>query len=674
MEGAFSLTLLVIAAIVAGVFARVIANFFRVPSIIFLLLFGISLGGNGLGWIQPRFLGDGLGVIVSLSVALILFDGGLNLQLRELGKVSVSLRNLVTIGALISLIGGGIAAHWLSEFPWTIAFLYAALVVVTGPTVINPIVQAVGLDRRLATILEGEGVLIDAVGTVLAVVVLNVALNPDAGAVAVVQDLFVRVAIGASIGGGGGWFLATFLRRAEFLAEDTKGALVVATVLGLFGLAQELCSESGIMTVVVAGIVVRAAALSDQRAILKFKSQLTALMVSVLFILLAANLSIPSIFALGWDGVATVLFMMLVVRPVNVLVCTWNSSFTWRQKAFMAWCAPRGIVAASVASLFSIVLTERGINGGESIKALVFLTIAMTVFLQGLSAPWVARLLKLQAADASGMVIIGCNPLGILIARLLSNYGQRVTLVDTSAESCKQAQGYGLNAIVSNGLDAMALAEAGLDSVGTLIALTINTDVNLVLAQLAAQEFNPPQVFAVYTKDRTETSDDRKSDRKNERKPDRKKDIQQAFGARLPIKAWNQYISQQEIRIGEIALDDDIDNQLLRLNLLFGAGILLPLLFERKRPATSNKGLQIVPADMTWERGDQIFYLLHAPKALPASDPKTLDILPSFLPDVTDRDSSIPPPPTPPENTSGKTEDFLAMAREILKKVNGTPK
>ncbi|MEI6429806.1 MAG: cation:proton antiporter [Pseudanabaena sp. ELA607] len=657
MEGAFSLTLLVIAAIVAGVFARVIANFFRVPSIIFLLLFGICLGGNGLGWIQPRFLGDGLGVIVSLSVALILFDGGLNLQLRELSKVSVSLRNLVTIGALISLIGGGIAAHWLSEFPWTIAFLYAALVVVTGPTVINPIVQAVGLDRRLATILEGEGVLIDAVGTVLAVVVLNVALNPAAGAVAVVQDLFVRVAIGGGIGGGGGWLLAVFLRRAEFLAEDTKGALVVATVLGLFGLAQELCSESGIMTVVVAGIVVRAAAIPDQRAILKFKSQLTALMVSVLFILLSANLSIPSIFALGWDGVATVLFMMLVVRPINVLVSTWNSSFTWRQKAFMAWCAPRGIVAASVASLFSIVLTERGINGGESIKALVFLTIAMTVFLQGLSAPWVARLLQLRAADASGMVIIGCNPLGILIARLISNYGQRVTLVDTSAESCKQAQEYGLNAIVSNGLDAMALAEAGLDSVGTLIALTVNTDVNLVLAQVATQEFNPPKVLAIYTKD---SSDERKSERKNE--------VQQAFGARIPIKAWNQYISQQETRIGEIVLDDDINNQLLRLNLLFGAGILLPLLFQRKRAATNAKILQIVPADMTWERGDQIFYLLHAPKALPASNPQTLDILPSFLPDVIDREP--PPPPSPPENSTGKSEDFLAMAREILKKIN----
>jgi NhaP-type Na+/H+ or K+/H+ antiporter len=157
MEG--SLSLLIIIAIAAGVFARVIANFFRVPSIVFLLIFGVALGGNGLNLVQPRLLGNGLEAIVSISVALILFDGGLNLQLKELGKVSASLRNLITIGTLITLIGGGIAAYWLSEFPWTIAFLYAALVVVTGPTVINPIVEEVGLDRRLATILEGEGVL-----------------------------------------------------------------------------------------------------------------------------------------------------------------------------------------------------------------------------------------------------------------------------------------------------------------------------------------------------------------------------------------------------------------------------------------------------------------------------------------------------------------------------------
>ncbi len=619
MEG--SLSLIIIIAIVAGISARVIANFLRVPSIVFLVIFGVALGSNGLNLVQPRILGDGLEAIVSISVALILFDGGLNLKLQELVKVSASLRNLITIGALITLIGGGIAAYWLSEFPWTIAFLYASLVVVTGPTVINPIVEEVGLDRRLATILEGEGVLIDAIGSVLAVVVLDVALNPAADAFAVVRDLGLRLGIGGLIGAIAGWLLGKFLQRATFLAEDTKSAVVIAAVLGLFGIAQEIQSESGLTAVVLMGIILRASEIPNSRALLKFKSQLIALIVSVLFILLSANLSIPSIFALGWGGVQTVLFMMFIVRPINVIVSTWGSSFTWRQKVFLSWCAPRGIVAASVASLFSILLTERGVNGGESIKALVFLTIAMTVFIQGLSAKLVAKLLGLDQSDISGLAIVGSNAIGILVARLFQANGQRVAIIDTSAELCKQAAAYDIPAFVSNGLDAKSLAEAGLDSLGTFVALTINTDVNIVIAQLAIKEFNPPKVFAVYIKEA-------ESDRNGQ------PEVQQAFSARVPIKTWNQYILQREVRVGEFLLtDEELQEQLNRFNTMFNAGILLPLLFERKNR------LQIVAADMSWEKGDRILYLLYTPKTLPPVQsellpPNTLDITPVVLSDL----------------------------------------
>lgn len=660
MEG--SLSLIIIIAIAAGVSARAIANFFRVPSIVFLLLFGVALGGNGLNLVQPRLLGDGLEAIVSISVALILFDGGLNLQLKELGKVSASLRNLITIGTLITLIGGGIAAHWFSEFPWTIAFLYAALVVVTGPTVVNPILEEIGLDRRLATILEGEGVLIDAIGSVLAVVVLDVALNPTFGAFAVVSDLGLRLGIGGVLGAIAGWLLGKFLQRATFLAEDTKSAVVVAAVLGLFGIAQEIQSESGLTAVVLMGIVLRASEIPNSRALLKFKSQLVALIVSVLFILLSANLSIPSIFALGWGGVQTVLFLMFVVRPINVVVSTWNSSFTWRQKAFLAWCAPRGIVAASVASLFSILLTERGVNGGESIKALVFLTIAMTVFLQGLSAKFVAKLLGLNQPDISGLVVVGSNPIGILVARLFQANGQRVALIDTSAELCKQAAEYDIPAFVSNGLDAKSLAEAGLDSVGTFVALTVNTDVNIVIAQLAAKEFNPPKVFAVYIK---ESESDRNGD----------PEVQQAFSARVPIKTWNQYILQREVRVGEFLLiEEELEDQLNRFNTMFNAGILLPLLFERKGQ------LQIVSADMTWEKCDRILYLLYTPKALsPAQSeiqqPNTLDITPVVLSDLDIAQKTNDSNGFGSRSNKNKDVDiaanpdyFLKMAKDILNK------
>lgn len=649
MEGSFALTILMITAIVAGVTAQVAANYLKVPSIVFLLIFGVALGGNGLAVLQPRDLGTGLEVIVSLSVALILFEGGLNLQLSELGKVSVSLRNLVTTGSLITLIGGAIAAHWLAEFPWQIAFLYASLVVVTGPTVINPLLKEVGVERRVATILEGEGVLIDALGAILAVVVLDVVLKGDASTAEIVLDLLVRLSIGGSIGALGGWLLSGFLKRSQFLADDLKSSVVVAAVLGLFGIAQSIQSESGLMTAVLAGIVVRASAVPDQRLLLKFKGQLTVLTVSVLFVLLAANLSIPSIFVLGWGGVQTVLVLMLIVRPLNVLICTWNSSLNWRQKAFIAWCGPRGIVAASVASLFAIVLTERGVNGGDSIKALVFLTIAMTVFLQGLTAKWVAKLLGLGMAEASGVAIVGGNPLGLLVARLFQSNGQKVTLIDTSTEAYKQAIALDIPAFVSNGLDMKALAEAGLDSVGTFIALTINTDVNLVLAQRAMEEFRPPKVFAVYTRE-----DNGKEDNNYQ-------DVQQAFGNRIPIKAWNQYINLQEIRLGEVTLLETDELQLSQFNTLYNSGNLLPIMFERK------ERLQIVPADIVWESGDRIIYLLYTPRLLsststPLLEPgaTTIDVAPEDIPLATN--------PNQKQSDPSGAQDYLNMAREILKK------
>ena len=657
MEGSFALTVLMITAIVAGVTAQVVANYIRVPSIVFLLIFGVTLGGNGLGILQPRDLGTGLEVIVSLSVALILFEGGLNLQLSDLGKVSASLRNLVTIGALITLIGGAIAAHWLAEFPWQIAFLYASLVVVTGPTVINPLLKEVGVDRRVATILEGEGVLIDALGAILAVVVLDVVLKSDASTSEIVLDLLVRLSIGGGIGAAGGRLLSWFPKRSQFLADDLKSSVVVAAVLGLFGLAQSIQSESGLLTAVLAGIVVRASSVPDQRLLLKFKGQLTVLTVSVLFVLLAANLSIPSIFVLGWGGVQTVLVMMAIVRPLNIIICTWDSSFTWRQKAFIAWCGPRGIVAASVASLFAIVLTDRGVNGGDSIKALVFLTIAMTVFLQGLTAKWVAKLLGLSAAEASGVVIVGGNALGLLVARLFQSNGQRVTLVDTSAESCKQAIALDIPAFVSNGLDMRALAEAGLDSVGTFIALTINTDVNLVLAQRAMEEFRPPKVFAVYVKEDSNHQD-----------------IQQAFGNRVPIKAWNQHVSLQEIRLGEVTLTEETDLQLSQFNNLYNSGNLLPIVFERK------DRLQIVPAEIAWEGGDRIIYLLYTPRMIGPGRSQllggteatkdwesapTIDVIPEAIP--------LEVKPGQKQDRLNDTQDYLAMAREILKKSGRNP-
>lgn len=606
METPFNITLLMVMTVIAGITAQVLGDYLKVPSIVFLLLFGILLGHDGVGWLNPHLLGNGLEVIVSLSVALILFEGGLNLELRELGKVSGSLRNLVTIGALITLLGGGFAAYTFGEFPWPLAFLYAALVVVTGPTVIGPLLKQVQVDRQVAALLEGEGVLIDPVGAILAVLVFDVILNGDADPMRLIGGLTVRLGIGSIIGGLGGWFLGWFLRKANQLSEDLKNLVVLAGVWGIYGISQAIRGESGLMATVVAGMVLSATDVPEVRVLRRFKGQLTILAVSVLFILLAADLSLASVVALGWGSVVTVGFLMFVVRPINVWICTINSGLNWRQKLFVSWVAPKGIVSASVASLFSILLTQKGINGGEAIKALVFLTIILTVVSQGLTAQLVANWLQLTSTKAKGAVIVGSNPMSRLIARLFKEHQESVVLIDTNPEACEEAKQEGLQVLLSSALDVKALEEAGLGSIGTFLVMTTNVEVNLVLAQRAIEEFQPPRVLAVFAQDVSGGQDNQNS--KNYLSNGNSK-IQQPFVHDFSLKMWNKYLTNGEIKLGETTLrEPGFAFQQAHMQALIRSKELLPLLREREEQ------LQVLPAADPWQVGDRIIYLLHSPK------------------------------------------------------------
>jgi NhaP-type Na+/H+ or K+/H+ antiporter len=595
MEGSFEITLQIVIAVLAGISAQVVAEYFQVPSIVFLLVFGILLGADSLNILHPQNLGVGLEVLVALSVAIILFEGGLNLELRQLGKVSGSLRNLVTVGTLITLIGGGMAAHWLAEFPWSIAFLYASLVVVTGPTVISPLLKQVKVDRQVATLLEGEGVLIDPVGAILAVVVLNTILNTNAAPLDIISGLILRLGIGTVVGGLGGWLLGLFLKKANELSEELKNLVVLAAVWGLFGLSQSLRSESGLMATVIAGIVLKASAIPEERLLKRFKGQLTVLCVSVLFILLAADLSIDSVFALGWGSVLAVIVLMLVVRPISITVCTWNSNMNWRQKIFLAWVAPKGIVSASVASLFAILLTEKGINGGDAIKALVFLTILMTVFFQGLTARWIAGWLGITSSDAKGAVIIGCDALGRFMGRLFQQLGESVVMIDTDPEACQKAEADNLTVFQGSALVPEVLDEAGIESMGTFLALTNNGEVNLVLAQRAVEEFQPPRVLAAFPQ--------------NSLLENSKTKVNQALIPQLQIKTWNNYIDEGQIKLGLTVLaESEFSFRLAHLQALIRGGEMLPLLVQR------NNNLQVAVAKEEWQIGDQIYYLVHDPR------------------------------------------------------------
>jgi NhaP-type Na+/H+ or K+/H+ antiporter len=596
MEASFQITLQMVFTVLAGISAQVMAAYFKLPSIVLLLLLGILLGADGIGLLHPHLLGTGLEVIVSLATAIILFEGGLKLDLREMGRVSVSLQLLVTLGTLITLLGGSMAAHWLGEFPWNIAFLYASIVVVTGPTVIGPLIKQINVDRQVATLLEGEGVLIDPVGAILAYVVLDTILNGDPDPIKAIMGLILRLSVGAMIGGVGGFLMSWIFKRANFLSFELKNLIVLAGLWGLFTLAQTIRSESGIMTTVVAGAVFANSSVPEERLLRSFKNQLTILSVSVLFILLAADLSIASVLALGWGSLFTVLVLMFVVRPINILLCTWNSNLNWRQKLFLGWVAPRGIVSASVASLFAISLTQRGVNGGDAIKALVFLTIIMTVFCQGLTASWLVKWLRITSKDATGAVIVGCNPLSLLIARFFQERGESVIIIDTDSQYFAQAEAQNLRVIASSALDAEVLEEAGIASRGTFLAMTNNGEVNFVLAQRAAEEFNPPRVLAVFPRDPQASSSVNSSNSR----------VNQAFVSDLPVKTWNEYLNNGRVKLGTTTLNEaEFSSQQEHIQEKIRTGVLVPLLMERE------ERLQVMSVNQSWEIGDRIIYLLY---------------------------------------------------------------
>ncbi|TAF09667.1 MAG: sodium:proton antiporter [Nostocales cyanobacterium] len=593
MEASFQITLQMVFTVLAGISAQVMAAYLKLPSIVLLLLLGIILGADGVGLLHPHLLGTGLEVIVSLATAIILFEGGLKLDLREMGRVSVSLQLLVTLGTLITLLGGSMAAHWLGEFPWNIAFLYASIVVVTGPTVVGPLLKQINVDRQVATLLEGEGVLIDPVGAILAYVVLDTILNGDADPINAIMGLILRLGVGAMIGGVGGYLMSWIFKRANFISFELKNLVVLAVLWGLFTLAQTIRSESGIMTTVVAGVVFANSSVPEERLLRSFKNQLTILSVSVLFILLAADLSIASVLALGWGSLFTVLVLMFVVRPINILLCTWNSNLNWRQKLFLSWVAPRGIVSASVASLFAISLTQRGVNGGDAIKALVFLTIIMTVFCQGLTAGWLVKWLRITSKDATGAVIVGCNPLSLLISRFFQERGESVVMIDTDSQYFAQAEAQNLRVIASSALDAEVLEEAGIASMGTFLAMTNNGEVNFVLSQRAAEEFNPPRVLAVFPRD------PQASNSANAR-------VNQAFVSDLPIKTWNEYLNDGRVKLGTTTLNEaEFASQQEHIQEKIRTGVLVPLLLERE------ERLQVMSVNQDWEVGDRIIYLLY---------------------------------------------------------------
>ena len=502
MESNSDLTLALTLALVAGTGAQLVAVWLGIPSIILLLGMGVALGPDGLNWLHPQVFGEGLQALVNVAVALILFEGGLNIRWEELRQVSGSLRNLITVGAGISWVGGSVAAHYLAEFPWRLAWLYGSLVVVTGPTVVGSILRQARVGQEVSTLLEAEGILIDPLGAILAVTVLQAVLSPQLPPWELAVVVGERLGVGIGVGIAGGFALDWLLRRSS-VSDKLLNGVAVAGVLGTYAASQGILSESGLLAVVLAGMIIRWRSTPEEAELLRFQSQLGNLAIGLLFVLLTANLSLKAVAALGWGSVATVVVLMIGIRPLAVFLSTLGSGLSWQQKLFMGLVAPRGIVAASVASLFGLVLTANGITGGDALKALVFLTIAVTVVVQGLTARWLGTWLGLDRERLT--VIVGQHILSWHLLQAINAQGEKafgiahLTRAENPSPLIPGLQGSPVEPLILVG---DALQEQGqvpvlLSQAQTILVMTVNGGVNRLLASQLARRYPQARIRVV---------------------------------------------------------------------------------------------------------------------------------------------------------------------------------
>ena len=383
----------------SGAVARFLAAKSEFPGVVLLLLSGLLIGRSGLGWVEPLDLGSGLGTVVGLLVSLVLFDGGLNLRLPG-DTIKATVQRIAALRLLISLGGGLLAAHWLAGLSWSLAAVFSAIVLATGPTVVTPLVRQIRLAPPLGEVLEAEGLVLEPIGAVLALLLLELVLGNLHGWREVMLGLLYRLGGGVLIGASVGWLLSELLRR---LKPDQLKGLPLQLSLGLlflmYGVSEWLLPESALPASVAAGIVVGRRPGPHTAELDGLIQELAQLAITMLFPLLAADVSWAELSPLGWGGILCVLSLMLVVRPIGVGLATIGLPYKLEQRLFLGWLAPRGIVTAAVASLFAIRLEQAGILGAGRLQGLVFLTILMTVGLQGLTAQPLARALGLVEPD-----------------------------------------------------------------------------------------------------------------------------------------------------------------------------------------------------------------------------------------------------------------------------------
>ena len=488
----------IVAAIIGiGVVSQVLSDRFQVPSVLFLIASGILLGPEVLGVVSPESFGGGLSAIVGLSVAIIVFEGAFHLRIEKLREAPAATIRLVTVGAAIALVGTAAAVYFLLGASWPLSFLIGALLVATGPTVITPILEVVPARDRVEAVLETEGIVNDVTAAILAVVIFE-AIIVGATEPNVLLTLFAeRLGVGVVVGSLVAATLFYALRYVDLSpgnAPQNARLLVLAGALVAYGAADFIATEAGIAAVATAGILLGNADVPYEHDIESFKGDVTLIVLSFVFIALAALLDFGTLLRLGLGGLGVVAVVALVLRPALVFLSARGDRFTTGEKWFMSLVGPRGIIPASVATLFAIQLRAEGLTqAADTLVGTVFLVILVTVVFEGGLARQIAEYLDVIPMR---VLVIGGGKVGRSLADRLEDRGENVVLIEQNAEIIETARNEGHTVHQGDGTDTDVLRSAGAANAKIVVAATGDDDVNLLVSQLASSKFDPETIIA----------------------------------------------------------------------------------------------------------------------------------------------------------------------------------
>jgi NhaP-type Na+/H+ or K+/H+ antiporter len=479
-----------------GVIAQWLAWRLHLPSILLLLVLGIVAGPvSGLVNTENLF-GNLLFPFVSISVGIILFEGGLSLRFSEFRSVGKIVRNLISIGALVTWTLSTIAAFYLLHLEFRLALLFGAILIVTGPTVVLPLLRQIRPKGNLHSIAKWEGIMIDPVGAIVAVLVFEEIINGGFQQFSVISilGLLKTLVIGLGIGWIGAQLIIFFLKR-YWIPDFLHNSAAIMMVITTFILSNLLQHESGLLTVTIMGIVLANQKKVSIKHIIEFKENLRIILISTLFIVLAARLRIDDFAQINWNTIIFLAILILIARPLSVFISTIGQNLNLREKIFLSWLAPRGIVAAAVSSVFAIDLVANGINNAERLIPLTFIVIIATVTLYGLSAVPLARFLKLSEANPQGLLIVGAHTWARQLSQILKNLNFRILMIDSNPDNIESARSVSLEAVMANVLSEDVIDELDLQGIGKLIAVTPNDEVNALAALHFEDVFGRAEVY-----------------------------------------------------------------------------------------------------------------------------------------------------------------------------------